>query len=54
MFTLLLALGLLAIGVLLLVVGAHWFLDGAGGLARALWVSAPALGVVLWTTTGDC
>src|SRR3989440_12564211 len=41
------ALGLLAIGTLLLVVGADWFLDGAGDLARALGVSALVLGVVL-------
>jgi len=47
MGTLLLALGLLAIGTLLLVLGADWFLDGAGDLARALGVSALVLGVLL-------
>jgi cation:H+ antiporter len=47
MGTLLLTLGLLAIGTLLLVQGADWFLDGAGDLARALGVSALVLGVVL-------
>ncbi len=47
MLPLLLALGLLAIGTLLLVVGADWFLDGAGDLARALGVSALVLGVLL-------
>src|SRR5947209_9036371 len=41
------ALGLFAIGTLLLVLGADWFLDGAGDLARALGVSALVLGVVL-------
>ncbi len=47
MLTLLLALGLLVIGTLLLLVGADWFLDGAGDLARALGISALVLGVVL-------
>jgi cation:H+ antiporter len=47
MGTLLLALGLLVVGKLLLVLGADWFLDGAGDLARALGVSALVLGVVL-------
>src|SRR5437660_4204421 len=47
MGTLLLALGLLAIGTVLLVVGADWFLDGAGDLARALVVSALVLGLLL-------
>jgi len=47
MLPLLLALGLLAIGTLLLIVGADWFLDGAGDLARALGVSALVLGVLL-------
>jgi hypothetical protein len=47
MFALLLALGLLAIGTVLLIVGADWFLDGAADLARALGVSALVLGVVL-------
>ncbi len=47
MIPLLLALGMLAIGTLLLVVGADWFLDGAGDLARALGVSALVLGVLL-------
>lgn len=47
MLALLFALGLLAVGTLLLVVGADWFLDGAGDLARALGVSALVLGVLL-------
>jgi cation:H+ antiporter len=47
MLPLLLALGLLLIGTALLVVGADWFLDGAGDLARALGVSALVLGVLL-------
>src|SRR5437588_850156 len=47
MGTLLLALGLLLIGTVLLVVGADWFLDGAGDLARALGMSALVLGLVL-------
>jgi cation:H+ antiporter len=42
-----LALGLLAIGTILLLVGADWFLDGAGDLARALGISALVLGVLL-------
>ncbi len=41
------ALGLLIVGTVLLVVGADWFLDGAGDLARTLGVSALVLGVVL-------
>src|ERR1700676_4919921 len=44
---LLLALGLLTFGTLLLVVGADWFLDGAGDLARAFGVSALVLGILL-------
>ena len=47
MEALLLALGLLALGTLLLVLGADWFLDGAGDLARALGMSALVLGVLL-------
>jgi cation:H+ antiporter len=47
MLALLLALGLLVFGTLLLVVGADWFLDGAGDLARSLGVSALVLGVLL-------
>ena len=47
MLSLLLALGLLVVGTLLLVLGADWFLDGAGDLARALGVSALVLGVIL-------
>src|SRR3989440_3074976 len=47
MVTLLLALGLLIIGTLLLLLGADWFIDGAGDLARSLGVSALLLGVVL-------
>ena len=47
MLPLFLALGLLIIGSVLLVVGADWFLDGAGDLARVLGVSALVLGVLL-------
>lgn len=47
MLALFLALGLLAVGTLLLVLGADWFLDGAGDLARALGVSALVVGVLL-------
>ena len=47
MVTLLLAFGLFVAGTLLLLLGADWFLDGAGDLARALGVSALVLGVVL-------
>ncbi len=47
MLPLLLALGLLLVGTALLVVGADWFLDGAGDLARTLGVSALVLGVLL-------
>jgi cation:H+ antiporter len=47
MLPLLFALGLLALGTLLLVVGADWFLDGANDLAHALGVSVLVLGVVL-------
>src|SRR2546425_6135419 len=47
MLPLLFALGLLLVGTVLLVVGADWFLDGAGDLARALGVSALVLGVLL-------
>src|SRR5215469_1274245 len=47
MFPLLLAALLLLIGTVLLVVGADWFLDGAGDLARALGVSALVLGILL-------
>jgi cation:H+ antiporter len=47
MLAILIALGLLAVGTLLLVVGADWFLDGAGDLARAFGVSALVLGVLL-------
>src|SRR3989440_8128826 len=47
MVTLLLALGLFVAGTLLLLLGADWFLDGAGDLARALGMSALVLGVVL-------
>jgi cation:H+ antiporter len=47
MLPLLLALGLLLIGTALLVVGADWFFDGAGDLARALGVSALVLGILL-------
>ena len=47
MLPLFIALGLLVVGTLLLVLGADWFLDGAGDLARALGMSALVLGVVL-------
>jgi cation:H+ antiporter len=47
MLTLLLALALLIVGTLLLLLGADWFIDGAGDLARSLGVSALLLGVVL-------
>ncbi len=47
MLALLVTLGLLAMGTLLLVIGADWFLDGAGELARALGVSALVVGVLL-------
>lgn len=47
MLALLFALVLLAVGTLLLVVGADWFLDGARDLAHTLGVSALVLGVVL-------
>ncbi len=47
MLPLFLALGLLLIGTALLVVGADWFLDGAGDLARALGISALVVGVLL-------
>jgi cation:H+ antiporter len=41
------AVGLLALGALLLVRGADWFMDGVGDLANALGVSALVLGVFL-------
>ncbi len=47
MLALLFTLGLLAVGTLLLVVGADWFVDGAGDLARALGISALVVGVLL-------
>src|SRR5690348_9449979 len=47
MLTLLLAFGMLVIGVLLLLLGADWFLDGAADLARSLGVSALVLGAIL-------
>ncbi|BCL78044.1 sodium:calcium antiporter [Ktedonobacteria bacterium brp13] len=47
MFPLLFAFVLLLLGMGLLVVGADWFLDGAGDLARALGVSALVVGVLL-------
>jgi cation:H+ antiporter len=47
MLLLFLALGLLLVGTVLLVVGADWFLDGAGDLARSLGISALILGVLL-------
>jgi len=47
MLPLVFALGLLVIGVILLLLGADWFLDGANDLARSLGVSALVLGVLL-------
>src|SRR5229473_2182573 len=47
MLPLFIALGLLVVGTLLLLLGADWFLDGAGDLARALGMSALVLGVIL-------
>lgn len=47
MLPLLFALVLLLLGTGLLVVGADWFLDGAGDLARVLGVSALVVGVLL-------
>ena len=47
MLPLFIALGLLIVGTLLLLLGADWFLDGAGDLARALGMSALVLGVIL-------
>src|SRR5579875_1584984 len=41
------ALGLLAVGTVLLIKGADWFVDGVGELARALGISALVLGVLL-------
>src|SRR5256886_7132710 len=40
-------MGWLANGTALLLVGADWFLDGVGNLARSLGVSALVLGVLL-------
>jgi cation:H+ antiporter len=47
MIMVLFALGLLAGGTVLLLLGADWFVDGAGDLARALGISALVLGVLL-------
>jgi cation:H+ antiporter len=47
MVALVIALGLLVVGTVLLLVGADWFVDGAGDLARALGVSALVVGVLL-------
>ena len=47
MLPLLFALGLFLIGTVLLVIGADWFVAGAGDLARALGVSALVIGVLL-------
>ena len=47
MVALIIDVGRLAIGTGLLLVGADWFLDGAGDLARSLGVSALVLGVLL-------
>jgi cation:H+ antiporter len=47
MVALLIALGLLVVGTALLLLGADWFVDGAGELARALGLSAVVVGVLL-------
>ncbi len=47
MLSLFIDLALLVVGTSLLMLGADWFLDGAGDLTRALGVSALGLGVVL-------
>lgn len=47
MIALFFALGLLAVGTILLMRGADWFVDGASELARALGISALVLGVLL-------
>src|SRR6266849_10734492 len=47
MLSLFIDLALLVVGTSLLMLGADWFLDGAGDLTRALGVSALVLGVVL-------
>lgn len=47
MLAFLFPLGLLAVGTLLLVGGADWFVDGASDLARSLGVSALVVGVLL-------
>ena len=47
MLALLFALGLLIIGTVLLLLGADWFLDGAGDMVRILGVSPLVLGVLL-------
>ncbi len=47
MLPLLLTFGLLVVGTLLLVLGADWFVDGAGDLARSLGVSTLVVGVLL-------
>ncbi len=47
MLSLLLAFGLLALGMLLLILGADWFLDGVNDLARSVGMSALVLGVLL-------
>lgn len=47
MLALFIALSLLVIGTALLLVGADWFVDGAGDLARARGISALVIGVLL-------
>ena len=47
MIALFFASGLLAVGTILLIKGADWFIDGVGELARALGISALVLGVLL-------
>jgi Ca2+/Na+ antiporter len=47
MVALIIVLGLLVVGTGLLLLGADWFVDGAGDLARALGISALVVGVLL-------
>lgn len=47
MFSILFALLLLAIGTILLLFGADWFIDGASDLARLLGISALVVGILL-------
>jgi len=47
MVALIIVLGLLVVGTGLLLLGADWFVDGAGDLARAFGISALVVGVLL-------